>query len=39
VPSTIVLGAHHHGLLSRIMGGDVAAQVKRDAGCDVIVVD
>ena len=35
----IVLGAHHHGLFSRLMGGDVAAQVKRDAGCDVLVVD
>jgi nucleotide-binding universal stress UspA family protein len=35
----IVLGAHHHGLLSRLMGGDVAGQVKRDAGCDVLVVE
>jgi nucleotide-binding universal stress UspA family protein len=35
----IVLGAHHHGLLSRLMGGDVAAQVKRDAGSDVLVVE
>jgi nucleotide-binding universal stress UspA family protein len=35
----IVLGAHHHGMLSRLFGGDVAAQVKRDAGCDVLVVD
>lgn len=35
----IVLGSHHHGMLSRLMGGDVAAQVKQDAGCDVLVVD
>lgn len=35
----IVLGAHHHGIFSRLMGGDVAGQVKRDAGCDVLVVD
>ena len=33
----IVLGSHHHGLLARVFGPDVAAQVKRDAGCDVIV--
>jgi nucleotide-binding universal stress UspA family protein len=35
----IVLGAHHHGLFSRLFGADVAGQVKRDAGCDVLVVD
>jgi nucleotide-binding universal stress UspA family protein len=35
----IVLGAHHHSMFSRLMGGDVAAQVKRDAGSDVLVVD
>ena len=35
----IVLGTHHHGMLSRLMGGDVADQVKKDAGCDVLVVD
>jgi nucleotide-binding universal stress UspA family protein len=35
----VVLGAHHHGFLSRLIGGDVAEQVKRDAGCDVLVVD
>jgi nucleotide-binding universal stress UspA family protein len=34
-----VLGAHHHGMLSRLLGADVAAVVKRDAGCDVLVVD
>ena len=35
----IVLGSHHHGMFSRLMGGDVADAVKRDAGCDVLVVD
>jgi nucleotide-binding universal stress UspA family protein len=35
----IVLGSHHHSLFSRVMGGDVADQVKRDAGCDVLLVD
>jgi nucleotide-binding universal stress UspA family protein len=35
----IVLGAHHHGLFSRLFGADVGGQVKRDAGCDVLVVD
>ena len=35
----IVIGSHHHGLLSRIFGPDVATQVKRDAGCDVIVAE
>jgi nucleotide-binding universal stress UspA family protein len=35
----IVIGSHHHGLLARMLGPDVATQVKRDAGCDVIVVD
>jgi len=33
----IVVGSHHHGLLVRVLGPDVATQVKRDAGCDVIV--
>jgi nucleotide-binding universal stress UspA family protein len=35
----IVLGSHHHGMLSRLMGADVADAVKRDAGCDVLVVE
>jgi universal stress protein A len=35
----IVLGSHHHSLFSRLMGGDVADQVKRDAGCEVLVVE
>jgi nucleotide-binding universal stress UspA family protein len=33
----IVVGSHHHGLLARVFGPDVATQVKRDAGCEVIV--
>jgi nucleotide-binding universal stress UspA family protein len=33
----IVLGEHHHGLLSSVFGADVAAEVRREAGCDLIV--
>ena len=33
----IVLGEHHHGFLSSMFGADVAAEVRREAGCDVIV--
>jgi nucleotide-binding universal stress UspA family protein len=35
----VVLGSHHHSFLSRLLGTDVAAEVKRTAGCDVIVVE
>jgi nucleotide-binding universal stress UspA family protein len=35
----VVLGAHHHGLLTRMLGTDVASEVKRSAGCDVLVVE
>ena len=35
----VVIGSHHHGLFSRLLGADVEAEVKRSAGCDVIVVD
>jgi nucleotide-binding universal stress UspA family protein len=35
----IVVGSHHHGLLARVLGPDVATEVKRDAGCDVLVAD
>ena len=35
----VVLGAHHHGFFSRILGADVASEVKRSAGCDVVVVE
>jgi nucleotide-binding universal stress UspA family protein len=34
---TIVLGEHHHGFLSGLFGGDVDAEVQREAGCDVIL--
>jgi nucleotide-binding universal stress UspA family protein len=37
--SLIVLGSHHHGLFGRIFGTDVAAGVKREADCDVLVVE
>ena len=35
----IVVGHHHHGMLGRLFGSDVAADVQRDAACEVIVVD
>jgi nucleotide-binding universal stress UspA family protein len=35
----IVIGSHHGGLFSRLLGADVAAEVKRTAGCEVVVVD
>lgn len=35
----IVVGSHHHGFLGRLLGSDVAEGVKREAGCDVLVVD
>jgi nucleotide-binding universal stress UspA family protein len=35
----IVLGAHHHGHLTRLFGTDVAAAVQREAGCDVLVAE
>jgi nucleotide-binding universal stress UspA family protein len=35
----VVLGSHHHGLFSRLLGTDVASEVKRSAGCDVVVVE
>lgn len=33
----IVIGAHHHGLLSDLMGGDVNTNVRHEAGCEVIL--
>jgi nucleotide-binding universal stress UspA family protein len=33
----IVVGEHHHGLLARFLGGDVGADVQREAGCEVIL--
>jgi nucleotide-binding universal stress UspA family protein len=35
----IVIGSHHHSLLARVFGPDVGTEVKRDAGCDVIVAN
>lgn len=35
----VVVGHHHHGFLSRMFGGDVAAEVQRHSGSEVIVVD
>ncbi len=35
----VVLGSHHHGLFARMLGTDVASEVKRSAGCDVLVVE
>jgi nucleotide-binding universal stress UspA family protein len=37
--SLVVLGAHHHGLFGRLLGTDVAEEVERRAGADVLVVD
>ncbi len=35
----VVLAAHHHGFLSRLIGTDVAAEVERELGTGVVVVD
>jgi nucleotide-binding universal stress UspA family protein len=35
----IILGAHHHRLLGRLLGQDVAATVEHEAHCEVIVVE
>jgi nucleotide-binding universal stress UspA family protein len=35
----VMLGAHHHGLLTRLFGTDVASEVERNVGCEVVVVD
>jgi nucleotide-binding universal stress UspA family protein len=35
----IVVGSHHHSALGRLLGTDVAAEIKREAGCEVIAVD
>lgn len=35
----VVVGKHHHGFLTRLLGTDVAAEVEREAGCAVVVVD
>jgi nucleotide-binding universal stress UspA family protein len=36
--SLIVVGSHHHSLLGRFFGADVADSVRADAGCEVEVV-
>lgn len=35
----LVMGEHHHGLLGRLLGADVAGEVRRSADCEVLVVD
>ncbi len=37
--SKIVIGHDHHTWFGKLFGDDVEAEVKREAGCDVIVVD
>jgi nucleotide-binding universal stress UspA family protein len=37
--SVVVLGSHHHSLLGRFFGADVAAGVEREVGAGVIVVE
>lgn len=34
----VVVGKHQHGFLTRFLGTDVAAEVERRAGCEVLVV-
>jgi nucleotide-binding universal stress UspA family protein len=34
---TIVVGEHHHGFLSGVFGGDVDAEVQREADCTVVL--
>jgi nucleotide-binding universal stress UspA family protein len=36
--TTIFVGADHHGFLGRLFGDDVEAEVRREAGCDVVAV-
>lgn len=35
----VVLAGNHHGFLSRLIGTDVAAEVEREFGSSVVVVD
>lgn len=35
----VVLAAHHHSFLGRLFGTDVAAEVERELGASVLVVD
>ena len=34
-----MIGATSHGLFGRMFGDDTEAEVKREAGCEVVVVD
>ena len=36
--SHVVLGAHHHGLLGKVFGEDVAAEVERKLGAELVLV-
>jgi nucleotide-binding universal stress UspA family protein len=35
----VVLAAHHHGFLGKLLGTDVAVEVERELGSSVVVVD
>jgi len=35
----IMIGKDHHGFFGRLFGGDVEAEVKREADCEVVVVE
>src|SRR5262249_43445768 len=35
----IVIGADHHGFLDRLLGGNVEAEVRREADCEIVVVE
>jgi nucleotide-binding universal stress UspA family protein len=37
--AAIVIGADHHGFFGRLFGNDVEAEVRREARCEVVVVD
>ena len=37
--SLVVLGSHHHGLLGRLLGPDVATEVERSLGAGVLLVE
>ena len=37
--SLVVVGTHHHGFLAKLVGSDVAEEIKRHAGADVLVVE
>lgn len=37
--SLVVLGSHHHGFAARLLGTDVATEVKRRLGADLVVVE